>query len=267
MTVAPASPHPPPATSGTEPGRGFPCWAQEVAVEWLRPQKGCVLEDKKIEVCVVVLQDHTIHSHQLLNLSLADLFKSRRRNIKNIYKPMDKEMIRAVVDTGLRTKNPLHKIKGEAKKKYVLDLSPPQLTLAPKSDLAELPSLPLTAKIRQRSMEHGDSRQPCAKSRGVQRLALQSQACLKAFEKCTGKRSCPVCREKQDQAGLIHNEKKLDRIHALQEIQAPWRGYIVGKRYKNLRKSVPPENSKVKKQFFEKCFICFFASTPLNQNS
>lgn len=58
-------------------------------------------------------------------------------------------------------------------------------------------------------------------------------------------------------------------------IQASWRGYIVRKWYKNLRKTVPPKDSKLRKQFFEKkvCFICFFGqflqsySAPLSQNS
>lgn len=58
-------------------------------------------------------------------------------------------------------------------------------------------------------------------------------------------------------------------------IQASWRGYIVRKWYKNLRKTVPPKDSKLRKQFFEEkvCWTCFCGpflwcdSAPLNQNS
>lgn len=38
-------------------------------------------------------------------------------------------MVRAVVDSGLRKKSTHHKNKEDAEKEYVLDPSPPQLTL------------------------------------------------------------------------------------------------------------------------------------------
>ncbi|NXO54583.1 RNF32 protein, partial [Aramus guarauna] len=212
-------------------------------------------------VSAVALQDHIIHSHQLQDLSLADPFKSRTRNIKNIYKQVNK----AVVDTGLRKKSTLHKNKEEAEKEYVLDPSPPQLTLAQKLGLVEPPSLPLTAeewvKIKQRSVQHGDSVQPCAICR--EEFALQPQvllscshvfhkSCLKAFEKFTGKKSCPMCRKEQYQTRVIHDGARLFKIKCAIRIQASWRGYIVRKWYKNLRKTVPPKDSKLRKQFFEK---------------
>lgn len=78
-------------------------------------------------VSAVALQDHIIHSHQLQDLSLADPFKSR--NIRNIYKPVNKEMAKAVIDTGLRKKSTHHKNKEDAEREYVLDPNPPRLTL------------------------------------------------------------------------------------------------------------------------------------------
>ncbi|NWH24007.1 RNF32 protein, partial [Grus americana] len=214
-----------------------------------------------IAVSAVALQDHIIHSHQLQDLSLADPFKSRTRNIKNTYKHVNK----AVVDTGLRKKSTLYKNKEEAEKEYVLDPSPPQLTLAQKLGLVEPPSLPLTAeewvKIKQRSIQHGDSIQPCAICR--EEFALQHQvllscshvfhkSCLKAFEKFTGKKSCPMCRKEQYQTRVIHDGARLFKVKCAIRIQASWRGYIVRKWYKNLRRTVPPKDSKLRKQFFEK---------------
>ncbi|NXK52250.1 RNF32 protein, partial [Chauna torquata] len=221
-------------------------------------------ERKGTAVSAVALQDHIIHSHQLQDLSLADPFKSRSGNMRNIYKPVNKEMVKAVVDTGLRKKSICHKNKEDAEKEYVLDPSPPHLTLAQKLGLVEPPSLPLTAeewtKIKQRSIQHGDSIQPCAICR--EEFALRPQvllscshvfhkACLKAFEKFTGKKSCPMCRKKQYQTRVIHDGARLYKIKCAVRIQASWRGYIVRKWFKNLRKTVPPKDSKLRKQFFE----------------
>ncbi|KAK4826378.1 hypothetical protein QYF61_008049, partial [Mycteria americana] len=95
-------------------------------------------------------------------------------------------------------------------------------------------------------MQHRDAIQPCAICR--EEFALQPQACLKAFEKFTGKKSCPMCRKEQHQTRVIHDGARLFKI----KIQASWKGYIVRKWYKNLRKTVPPKDSKLRKQFFEK---------------
>ncbi|XP_067148628.1 RING finger protein 32 isoform X1 [Apteryx mantelli] len=226
--------------------------------------KGHSSKQKRIVVTAVALQDHIIHDLQLQDLSLVDPFKSKSRNIKNIYKPVNKEMVRAIVDTGLRKKSTHHKKKEDSEKEYVLDPNPPQLTLAQKLGLAEPPPLPLTAeewaKIKQRSIKHGDSVQPCAICR--EEFALQPQvllscshvfhkACLKAFEKFTGKKSCPMCRKKQYQTRVIHDGARLFKIKCAIRIQASWRGYVVRKWYKNVRKTVPPKDSKLRKQFFE----------------
>ncbi|KAM6089535.1 LOW QUALITY PROTEIN: RING finger protein 32 [Chlamydotis macqueenii] len=211
--------------------------------------KGRSSKQGMIAVSAVALQDHII-SHQLPDLSLADPFKSRTRNTKNI-KPVNKEMVRAVVDTGLRKKN---KNKEDPEKEYVLDPSLPQLTLAQKSGLIEPPSLPLTAeewvKIKQRSRQHGDSTQPCATCR--EEFALQHQACLKAFEKFTGKKSCPMCRKEQYQTQVTHDGACLFKIQCSVRILSSWRGYIARKWYKNLRKTMPSKDSKLRKQLFAK---------------
>ncbi|NWI26380.1 RNF32 protein, partial [Sula dactylatra] len=220
-------------------------------------------KQEAIAVSAVALQDHVIHSHQLQDLSLEDPFKSRTRNTKNIYKPVTKERVRAVVDTGLRKKSTHCRNKEDAEKEYVLDPCPPQLTLAQKLGLVEPPSLPLTAeewvKIKRRSVQHGVSTQPCAICREEFALQLQicvllscshvfHKACLKAFEKFTGKKSCPMCRKEQYQTRVTHDGACLFKT----KNEASWRGYIVRKWYKNFRKTVPPKGSKLRKQFFEK---------------
>ncbi|KAM9232310.1 LOW QUALITY PROTEIN: RING finger protein 32 [Leptosomus discolor] len=214
--------------------------------------KGCSSKRDLIAVSAVALQDHIIHSHQLQDLSLADLFKSRTRNTKNAYRPVNKELVRAVVDTGLREKSTDHKHKEDAEKEYVLDPSPPQLTLAQKLGLAEPHSLPLTAeewvKMKQRSIQHRGSIQPCAICR--EEFALQPQACLKAFEIFTGKKFCPLCRKEQYQTKVIRDGARLFKMCAIR-IQASWR-HTVRKWYKDLSKTVPPKDSELRKQFFEK---------------
>ncbi|KAH1176678.1 hypothetical protein KIL84_010380, partial [Mauremys mutica] len=229
--------------------------------------KGSSSKRDTLAATAVALQDHILHNLQLQDLSLADPFKSKLRNKKNIYKPVNKEMVTAVVDTGLRKKSILHTKKEDPEKEYVLDPNPPQLTLAQKLGLVEPPSLPLTAeewdKVKQRSVKQGDSVQPCAICR--EEFALQPQvllscshvfhkACLKAFEKFAGKKTCPLCRKKQYQTRVIHDGARLFKIKCITRIQACWRGYIVRKWYKNLRKTVPPQDSKLRKKFFEAKF-------------
>uniref|UniRef100_A0A8C8BIA7 Ring finger protein 32 n=1 Tax=Otus sunia TaxID=257818 RepID=A0A8C8BIA7_9STRI len=179
----------------------------------------------------VALHDHLIHRHQLQDLSLADSFKSRTRNTKNIYKPLNKEE--------------------DAEKEYVLDPSLPQLTLAQKLSLVELPALPVAAeewvKIKQRSIQCGDTIRPCAICR--EEFALQPQvllscshvfykACLKAFEKFTGKTS------------LIHDGARLFKIK-FKVKKNLLGGDILLENGINPRKSVPPKDSKLRKLFFE----------------
>nr|XP_014432159.2 RING finger protein 32 isoform X3 [Pelodiscus sinensis] len=226
--------------------------------------KGSSSKRESLAVNAVALQDHILHNLQLQDLSLADPFKSKLKNKKNIYKPVNKEMVRAVVDTGLRKKSILYSQKEDPEKEYVLDPKPPQLTLAQKLGLIEPPPLPLTTeewdKVKQRSIKQGDSVQPCAICR--EEFALQPQVllscshvfhreCLKAFEKFAGKKTCPLCRKKQYQTRVIHDGARLFKIKCITRIQACWRGYIVRKWYKNLRKTVPPQDSKLRKKFFE----------------
>ncbi|XP_053215366.1 RING finger protein 32 isoform X2 [Podarcis raffonei] len=226
--------------------------------------KGSSSKRDSVALIAVALQDHILHNLQLQNLSLADPFKSKTQSKKNSYKPVKKETVRAVVDTGLK-KTSRHQQKNEdPEKEYVLDPCPQPLTLAQQLGLVEPPAMPLTIEewehVKQRSIKQGDSVQPCAICR--EEFALQPQvllscshvfhkACLKAFERFAGKKTCPMCRKIQYQTRVIHDGAHLFKIKCATRIQAFWRGHIVRKWYKKLRKTVPPKDAKLRKKFFE----------------
>ncbi|KAJ6659314.1 hypothetical protein lerEdw1_019185 [Lerista edwardsae] len=233
------------------------------------PANGSSSKRESVALTAVALQDHILHNLQLQNLSLADPFKSKDLSKKN--RPVNKKRIRAVVDTGLRKPSSGQRKHEDPEKEYVLDPCPQPLTLAQRFGLVEPPALPLTADewehVKQRSIQQGDSVQPCAICR--EEFALQPQvllscshvfhkACLKAFERFAGKKTCPMCRKIQYQTRVIHDGARLFKVKCATRIQAVWRGYIVRKWYKNLRKTVPPKDPKLRKKFFEEKFaeIC-----------
>ncbi|XP_026536706.1 RING finger protein 32 [Pseudonaja textilis] len=231
--------------------------------------KGSSYKPESVALTAVALQDHILHDLQLQNLSLADPLKSKTWSKKNKYRPVNKEKIRAVIDTGLKQTNKQPNNQNnpqneDPEKEYVLDPNPQPLTLAQKFGLVELPAMPLTLDdweyVKQRSIKQGDSVQPCAICK--EEFALQPQvllscshvfhrACLKAFERFAAKKSCPMCRKTQYQTRVIHDGARLFKIKCATRIQAFWRGHIVRKWYKNLRKTVPPKDVRLRKKFFE----------------
>ncbi|XP_063001805.1 RING finger protein 32 [Elgaria multicarinata webbii] len=233
--------------------------------------KGSSCKQESVALTAVALQDQILHNLQLQNLSLADPFKSKTQSKKAKYRRVNKKTTRAVVDTGLRKRSSRQQKNEDPEKEYVLDSCPQPLTLAQKLGLAEPPAKPLTMEewehVKQRSINQGDSVQPCAICR--EEFALQPQvllscshvfhrACLKAFERFAGKKTCPMCRKIQYQTRVIHDGARLFKIKCVTRIQAFWRGHIVRKWYKNLRNTVPPKDTKLRKKFFEEKFteIC-----------
>ncbi|KAF7475241.1 Hypothetical predicted protein [Marmota monax] len=81
------------------------------------------------------------------------------------------------------------------------------------------------------------------------------RACLQAFERFTNKKTCPLCRKNQYQTRVIHDGARLFKAKCATRIQACWRGYVVRKWYRSLRKAVPPTDAKLRKKFFEEKFI------------
>lgn len=61
-------------------------------------------------------------------------------------------------------------------------------------------------------------------------------------------------RKNQYQTRVIHDGARLFRVKCAIRIQAFWRGYIVRKWYKNLRKIIPPTDANLRRKFFEEKF-------------
>ncbi|XP_067908033.1 RING finger protein 32 isoform X1 [Heterodontus francisci] len=212
----------------------------------------------------VALQDHIIRNLRLQNLSLSDTFKTKPRTKMNCYRPIGRNTVKPVVDTGIKRKEERKKIKDDEEKEYVLDPKPLGLTLAQKMGLVDAPKAPLTDSewqlVKKRSVQQGDSAQPCVICReefGIHQQVLLScshvfhRICMQAFEKFSGRKSCPMCRKEQYQTRVIHDGARLYRIKCAIRIQAHWRGYIVRKWYKQLRRTVPPKDRKLRRRFYE----------------
>nr|KAF6419304.1 ring finger protein 32 [Rousettus aegyptiacus] len=216
----------------------------------------------KLAITAVALQDHILHDLQLRNLSVADLSKTNVPKREDTSKSLNRNP-KAVIDTGLRKKTPGPKVE-DPEKEYVLDPKPPPLTLAQKLGLFEPPPLPLSSdewgKVKQRSVSQGDSTQPCPICKEEFELRPQvllscshvfHRACLQAFEKFTNKKTCPLCRRNQYQTRVIHDGARLFKAKCATRIQACWRGHVVRKWYRDLRRTLPPTDAKLRRKFFE----------------
>ncbi|XP_048193728.1 RING finger protein 32 [Perognathus longimembris pacificus] len=220
-----------------------------------------------IAITAVALQDHILNDLQLGNLSAVGHSKTTIQKRENRSKYLKKEA-KAVIDTGL--KKPLRaqapKVE-DPEKEYVLDPVPPPLTLAQKLGLVAKPPSPLSSRewerVKQRSVLHGDSAQPCPVCKEEFELRPQvllscshvfHKACLQAFEKFTNKKTCPLCRKNQYQTRVIYDGARLFRAKCATRIQAYWRGHVVRKWYRNLRRVVPPKDPKLRKKFLEEKF-------------
>ncbi|XP_022099772.1 RING finger protein 32-like isoform X2 [Acanthaster planci] len=213
-------------------------------------------------LAAVAFQDHLIR-----NLSLADPLKK-----KPIHHGRPKKQlkdVKPVVDTGQR--QGVGRRKGDAlskgkmeDKEYVLDHRPPPLTLAQKLGLIEAPEQQLSdldwKDAKEKSNRRDDSMLPCVICKeefGLQQQVLLScshvfhRNCLQAFERFTGKKTCPMCRKEQYQTRVIHEGAKLHRVKCATRIQACWRGYVVRTWYCKLRLTVPPKDPRLRKKFYE----------------
>ncbi|XP_033856958.2 RING finger protein 32 [Acipenser ruthenus] len=228
-------------------------------------QKGAGSKCNSLALTAVALQDHISRSLQIQNLSLSAPLKKGHRNRLHNCKSVDKSVINPLVDTGLKNRKLLKKrCNGSEEKEYVLDPSPPAMTLAQKMGLVEAPAMPLTAddwiKVKERSVQQGESSQPCVICKeefGLQQQVLLScshvfhRVCLQAFERFSGKKTCPMCRKELYETRVIHDGARLYKTKCATRIQACWRAYIVRKWYSHLRKTVPPKDTKLRRNFFE----------------
>ncbi|KAJ8419139.1 hypothetical protein AAFF_G00006380 [Aldrovandia affinis] len=217
--------------------------------------------NSKFAITAVALQDHILRNLQLQSLSLhgpvPERYKSSRRNHKHG---------NPAANNDVRHKN-CHQHVGSQEEEYVIDPSPPPLTLAQRLGLADAPPVQLTGeewnRVKSRSVNEGDSRQPCVICREEFRLKPQvllscshvfHRVCLQAFEKFSGRKCCPMCRKEQYETRVIHDGARLYREKCAIRIQAYWRGYVVRKWYRQIRKTVPPKDKRLRRKFFEKKF-------------
>ncbi|XP_066544204.1 RING finger protein 32-like isoform X2 [Amia ocellicauda] len=218
-------------------------------------------DSRQWTVVAAALQDHMSRSLQLHRLPLPEPVKWRCHNRQGTC--TDKCHEKAPGNTGIRHRAP-PACDGEEMREYVLDPRPPAMTLAQKLGLVEAPAEPLSADqwelVKDRSVQQGDSAQPCAICREEFRLQSQvllscshvfHRVCLQAFERFSGQKSCPMCRKQQYETRVIHDGACLYRGKCAARIQACWRGYIVRKWYRHLRKTVPPRDAALRRTFFE----------------
>ncbi|XP_046861904.1 RING finger protein 32-like [Xenia sp. Carnegie-2017] len=197
----------------------------------------------------VALQDHLVKS-----LSLQDSWNSKVKQHKYNSKNFSKTKKGSFKSS---TNN-------DSNKEYVLDEEPKPLTLAQKLGLVEAPSARLTDKqwrdVKTKSNKRNDSGQPCVickeEFRDQSQVLLSCShvfhlVCLRAFEKFSGGKTCPMCRKEQYETRLIHEGRKLWRHKCAIKIQSRWRGYVIRSWYVKLRKTVPPNDPLLRKKFFE----------------
>ncbi|OWF35952.1 RING finger protein 32-like [Mizuhopecten yessoensis] len=215
-------------------------------------------------LAAVALQDHLVRS---LNLNFGNVktFGPRNIGLGPAARSKQRSQPRAVVDTGRNRSQKAKPKKKEEDEEYVLDpLKVPKLSLAQKMGLVDAPEQPLSEQewisVKEKSNKRDDSKQPCVICKedfGTQEQVLLScthvfhKACLQAFERFTGRKTCPMCRNAEYQTRVIHEGAKEYRIICATKIQAAWRGYVVKCWYRKLRESVPPNDPKLRQKFYE----------------
>ncbi|KAJ8010173.1 hypothetical protein DPEC_G00072240 [Dallia pectoralis] len=214
-----------------------------------------------LAITSVALQDHISRNVMLQNMSHCDPGKTSCRRVSR----ESRSYAINVKGTGEQTNNQQHN--GLVEKEYVLDPASPPLTLAQKMGLVESPTRRLTVdewtQVKLRSIHEGDSKQPCVICK--EEFRLQSQVllccshvfhkdCLQAFERFSKRKCCPMCRKEQYETRVIHDGARLFKERCASRIQACWRGYVVRKLYRHLRKTVPPKDKLLRKIYFETKF-------------
>ncbi|XP_024135930.1 RING finger protein 32 [Oryzias melastigma] len=191
-------------------------------------------------VTSAAFQDHIIKS--LLSEDFSDLSRRSRKSRK----PPTREKLK------------------DLETEYVLDPTPPTLTLAQKLGLVASPKERLTEEdwieVKKRSLLREESAQPCTICREEFRLHPQvllscshvfHRTCLQAFERFSGRKRCPICRREQYETRVIHDAARLFRHQCAIRIQAHWRGYSARKSYREIRRTKCPKDKKLRRRFFE----------------
>ncbi|XP_063695052.1 RING finger protein 32-like [Bolinopsis microptera] len=152
-----------------------------------------------------------------------------------------------------------------AEEEYVLEDKPPPPTLAQRYGLAAPPPAVLTEgeweHVKNQSLVRGDNTAPCVICKeefGLDGQVLLScshmfhKACLKAFERYSGRKTCPMCRRDQYETRVVHEGAKRHKDNSATRIQAAWRGYKVRKWYREYSLRNPPKDPRLRTKYFEK---------------
>ncbi|KAK7495716.1 hypothetical protein BaRGS_00013163 [Batillaria attramentaria] len=222
-----------------------------------QPRHGKQPPSSGTALTAVAFQDHWVRM-----LSIGTNSGPRQIGLGPAARAKRKKDVRPVVDTG-RSKPKPTVPSAPVEKEYVLDQRPPPLTLAQKFGLVEAPAQLLSehdwSTVKAKSNARDDSKEPCVICKedfGLQEQVLLScshvfhRACLQAFERYTGRKTCPMCRREQYQTRVIHEGAKEHRVKCATLIQAAWRGYVVRCWYRKLRQTVPPKDPKLRKKFY-----------------
>ncbi|XP_036451918.1 RING finger protein 32 [Colossoma macropomum] len=231
------------------------CLDQRNPTAWTQGRSSSRADGGKLAVAAVALQDHITRSvPHLHNLTVSG--------------SVGRAVCPAASTRPLRAQQ--HREAGHTlgeEREYMLDPDPPPLTLAQRLGLVAAPARRLTAEewteVKSRSLQEGDSTQPCVICTEEFRLLPQvllscshvfHKACLKSFERFSGRKCCPMCRREQYETRVIHDGARLYREKCAIRIQARWRGFAARKWYRNVRKLVPPHDPRLRRQFFEAKF-------------
>lgn len=220
-----------------------------------------VTEKSSVALTAMALQDHWTRT-----LSLGTSFGPKKVGMGPAARARQRQKheVKSVIDTGRNRAKKTSAAADKVEKEYVLDEKPPPLTLAQKFGLVDAPKQLLSetewSGVKAKSNKRDDSGEPCVICKedfGLQEQVILScshvfhRACLQAFERFTGRKTCPMCRHEQYQTRVIHEGARIYRHKAAARIQANWRGFVVRSWYKKLRETVPPKDPLLKKKFYE----------------
>lgn len=214
----------------------------------------------------LLLQDMAIQDLSLSNQNLSYKHLKQKLHTKEKQRKKSLQKIQPKIDTGIYSSIvSSSKInKSDVKREYVLDPQPLKPNLAQKIGLLPLPPQPLSDNewkdTKQKSIDRNDFENPCAICQDSFRMEDQvllscshvfHKSCIQAFERFTGKKSCPMCRKMQYQSRVVYEGSTYYRKQCAIKIQSLWRGYVAKKWYRNLRRTIPPKDPKLRKVFYE----------------
>ena len=210
-------------------------------------------KDPSLAMTAVAFQDHLTKSLKL-NAPLPRLSKKTTKPIKN------RDRKKNIKEGSSYTKQKL-----KAKEEFVVEVgNPDNCSLAEKLGLVQSKNILSESdwrKQKSKSNKRNDSSEPCPICKemyipGRQQVLLSCshvfhRSCISSYEKLSGRKSCPICRNLHYQTRVIYEGENLTLEACATKIQAVWKMYVIRKWYLKLRTRVPPKDPKLRKVFYE----------------